>query len=456
MIALSTVYISLIVKKYGDKPFIGIPVRNRKDETEGTDQIFFDWFTYSQVHIMANNFSKSLVELGLLKIKQYHEFSMKSLGIICRNSLEWVISDLSCWNLGGTLIPISYSFDEDVMAFEINKAELEVIVIEKIILEKIKNIITQKKVTIIKTLIIFDKSFQSEESFIDDLGIKIYSFQDLIKRGELLPDKIFEGSDKNTPLTVSFTCGSTGMQKGVIISHKNICAQVGALKLLKMVNLKSFTTHLSYLSLSQIYERISFYTSMVTGKAIAFGSGNFNTLQDELKTVKPGIFLTTPKILYKLYFKIKNSIANQTSVKKQTYKNALETKRNNFRKYGEYTHSYIDKTVLNQITDILGGNVKIIITGTSNMNLKIKEYLILHFCCPIIECYGLTEATGIILLTDKNDLYSHLGAPPVPSCEVKLIKVPASSLISLDKSKFIGEICVKTEAQCLGYINDLE
>ena len=57
-------------------------------------------------------------------------------------------------------------------------------------------------------------------------------------------------------------------------------------------------------------------------------------------------------------------------------------------------HSCYDKVVFKKIKALLGGKVKVILTGSAPLAKEVGEFLKISFCVPIVEGYGQTEATA--------------------------------------------------------------
>lgn len=104
----------------------------------------------------------------------------------------------------------------------------------------------------------------------------------------------------------------------------------------------------------------------------------------------------------------------------------------------------------------LGGNVRIIITGSAPISPKVLESLKVMFSCPIVEGYGQTEATALEFTTLPEDGSSgHIGGP-LPHNEFKLVDVPELDYFSKDTDsegnlKPRGEIWVRGANVIPGY-----
>ncbi len=78
-----------------------------------------------------------------------------------------------------------------------------------------------------------------------------------MKEGRLLPDASFDEVTHDTCYTFSYTSGTTGMPKGVMLSHRNFVANIESMtKFDGTFNLYETDTYISYLPLAHVMERL--------------------------------------------------------------------------------------------------------------------------------------------------------------------------------------------------------
>ena len=56
--------------------------------------------------------------------------------------------------------------------------------------------------------------------------------------------------------------------------------------------------------------------------------------------------------------------------------------------YATYDYKFYDSIVCNKFKAILGGNVRLMATGSAPIAVEVLNVLKVCFCCPIIEGYG--------------------------------------------------------------------
>lgn len=70
---------------------------------------------------------------------------------------------------------------------------------------------------------------------------------------------------------------------------------------------------------------------------------------------------------------------------------------------GGFTHCCYDKLVFSKVKALLGGRVKLMLTGSAPIAGDVLDFLKIAFCCPIAEGYGMTEGTGGSCITFMDD-----------------------------------------------------
>ena len=102
------------------------------------------------------------------------------------------------------------------------------------------------------------------------------------------------------------------------------------------------------------------------------------------------------------------------------------------------------KKEFQEIHNMLGGNVKLFISGAASLDSQIEEKFRL-LGINIVQGYGLTETSPVIGIGTKK--YHKIGSigKTVPSVEAKIVDV---------NKEGIGELVVKGPSIMLGYYNN--
>ena len=95
--------------------------------------------------------------------------------------------------------------------------------------------------------------------------------------------------------TICYTSGTTGIPKGVIITNQNIIASVAGC-LDTGLYVTSESRYLSYLPLAHVLERLLHLPLLQEGGRIGFYQGSTLTILDDMKTLRPTVFTSVPRL----------------------------------------------------------------------------------------------------------------------------------------------------------------
>ena len=101
----------------------------------------------------------------------------------------------------------------------------------------------------------------------------------------------------------------------------------------------------------------------------------------------------------------------------------------------------------------VGGNVRLVITGSAPLKGNVITFLRSAMGCVIVEGYGLTECVAPACLTVQGDPSPDHVGPPLPCNNIKLEDIPDMEYWT---HKSQGEVCIKGANVFLGYYRDPE
>ncbi len=377
-----------------------------KNEEEGINGI-----TYSELKKDAESLGTALIyELNLKD---------KKTAIMGENSYCWCLSYLALTGGVGVAVPL----DKDLPAEEIGNivsfAGIDCIICDGKSAEKIlaDRYLTNRDIKIICTENVKGTVF----------------FDDLLRKGENL---IAEGNrdyfsakiQKEKMTVLLFTSGTTGMAKGVMLSHENLISDLICVS--KRVKIDENDLALSFLPLHHTYEAIAFLMIIYSGGTIAF-SGSIRTLKEDFAFYRPTVFVTVPLLLEKIHKRIITSIEKQGKRKKVQFFSVISSAVSEDKR----------RKIFSDVHAFFGGRLNKIVVGAAALQKEVAEDFSM-FGIPIIIGYGLTECSPIVICNSPENLTPDTIGKPLEGVEVKIE--------SLDE-KGIGELCVKGPMVMLGY-----
>ena len=390
-------------EKYGEK--IAYKIRQENEYKE---------ITHSEVRKMVDGLGTKLIDMGLKD---------KRIAVIGENRYEWEIAYLSIVCGTGTVVPLDKSLPENELESLIERSKAEAIICSQKYVEILKK--TKLKYIISMDLENDNDGIISQKRLISE-GIQ------LVKSGDTSFTNVKIDNEKMSIML--FTSGTTSISKAVALSHKNICSNL--MDISSILDVNSSDVFLSFLPLHHVFEcTVGFLFSLYVGAETVFCDG-IRHIPENLAEYKVSVMASVPAIYERLFKIIKKHLEKQGKVEQiledeEKYKDSSMEKK---------------KEVFKEIHDLLGGNIKLFISGAASLEPSIEEkFRRLGF--NMVQGYGLTETSPVVAIGNKK--YHKTGSigKCVPSDEVKLLDVNKDG---------IGELAVKGPNVMLEYYENKE
>ncbi|MGI6752051.1 MAG: AMP-dependent synthetase/ligase [Anaerovoracaceae bacterium] len=379
--------------------------------------------TYGHAKDDVDALGTALVSMGLKE---------KKISIIGENGYEWAIAYLAIVCGTGVAVPLDKELSASELEQLVKEAQVECVFCSPKFEKTFKEMRDSGK-TQLRTVICTGEPKEEQ----------VLSFWDIVNRGrELLRqgnrDFIDALIDRDVMGVILFTSGTTGVSKGVMLSHGNLVEELMSTPTL--MNVEPTDIFFSVLPVHHTYEcTCGFLMPLYKGASIAYCEG-LRYIVKNLAEVQPTIFLGVPLIFENLYKKIWS----------QARKSGMESKLKTILKINRKTKKIgldLVPILLKKITSVFGGRMRVMISGGAAIDPAILEG-IAEFGITTLQGYGLTECAPICALNpDKGMKQDSAGYPP-PGFGIKIHNP--------DPETGIGEICACGGNIMLGYYNNEE
>ncbi len=346
-----------------------------------------------------------------------------------KNSPDWAIAYFSILFAGAVIVPIDNQMHADRCMKLSEFAKVKFAICDFDVLEKMKNIGGEWYSSLLGTAMLKGK---------DDNYVKFSEVE-----GPRLESKV-EVSE-NDYAAILFTSGTTGNEKGAILTHKSITSNVyqaaNEIKYLtdKEVFYALLPLHHSYCCTTVLLESVKF------GAECLFGHGIIvSRMIADMKMGKVTVFMGIPL----LYNKVIAGIMKQVKAKGAFTYGLVKTLMaiNGWCKqhFGKSPFKgFFNKKIVSQVGL---DHSKLLICGAGPLSpVVFKQYQQLGL--DFLQGYGLTEASPVVTLN------------PPEHFKVESIGHPLAfiDMIIADKdADGVGEIRIKGPNNCLGYLDDEE
>jgi len=329
------------------------------------------------------------------------------VAIFAQNSIEWMLTDIAIMSIGGVSVPIYATNTTKQAAYVINDAKIDLVFsgdIEQF--QKSLEIVNNKQ-SKLKNII----TFNNELEITDHVTQHLSSFIDIEHSNKLINEfkKRFSNVTLTDLATLIYTSGTTGEPKGVMLTHANF---VSTFKIHdKYLSTLTDKDHsLCFLPLSHVFERTWTLYCMHRGLKVSFLS-NPKLIIETLKTIKPTLFCTVPRVYEKVYNEIQNKLETASKTKKAIFKWSVEqggiyqnflNQKKTVPLITKLKKTIANKLVLNKIKAILGSNIKMSPTAGAPLSKEIQSFMIATGI-PVTMGYGLTETTASVTAFPVNN-----------------------------------------------------
>lgn len=154
-------------------------------------------------------------------------------------------------------------------------------------------------------------------------------------------------------VTISYTSGTTGDPKGVVLTNRNFTRAIISNALGANIGLIGTEWRfLSYLPLSHIYERFLQLLVIYCDGTIGFTTGDTLRLLEDAQIIKPHYMPGVPRIFNRLHAAIKAQM-DAGGLKGALLTRAVNTKLAAWKEKGQVTHAVYDALVFRKVSNIL-------------------------------------------------------------------------------------------------------
>ncbi len=248
--------------------------------------------SYAKVYDEVITFALGLQSIGIERNTH--------VALISDNRKEWLISDLGILTLGAADVPRGTDSTGNEIRYIVSFAECSHGVFEN--MNQLKKVIEKvDEVPLLKTAIIFDNFTEENEKIAKDAGITLYSFEQVMAKGaEIGLDKkatieaIADSITGDDLATIIFTSGTTGVPKGVMLTHRNYMVQLEVVH--NALPCKEGDMWLSILPVWHSFERIVQYIIIAQNAGIAYSKPVGSIMLADMTVIKPQWVCGVPRI----------------------------------------------------------------------------------------------------------------------------------------------------------------
>ncbi len=388
----------------------------------------FEAITWKEVFGLAGRWQAALVREGLMPGDR--------VAVALKNCLEWVLFDLASLGLGLVTVPLfandrpensAFILRQTGSRFALIEEEEQWLGIEEVDdhLPRIERIVTLHRLSKPNAYssastdeVTTRTGARTPQGGSDEAYVHGLSNTDSSRNSRLselsawLPEKsgeyIVNCRESTDMATIVYTSGTTGMPKGVMLSHANILEN--AFACLQRDSIYPDDLFLSFLPLSHTFERtVGYYIPMMAGACVAYVR-SIDKLSQDLLEVRPTILISVPRIYERIHKAIMAGLEEKSGLARFLFCRTVNTGWKRFLRLqgrGGWTPQlllwpFLKRIVANRVIARLGGRLRQSISGGAPLAIPIARVFI-GLGLNLLQGYGLTETSPVLAVNTTDD-----------------------------------------------------
>ena len=396
--------------------------RENREQPAVTDYFKKETFSYFEL-------AQEIAKLHLI----FEEAGVRrgdKIALIGRNNPRWCIAYIATITYGAVIVPILQDFNANDVHHIINHSDSILLFCGDLYWDAIETD-TIENVRAVFSLTDFHCIYERNGHSLQEFRKSIDKhFQKRYPHGFTIENIQYPTIDNDSVAVLSYTSGTTGFSKGVMLTVNNLTGNV-VFGLRSKLHYKGSRVF-SFLPLAHAFGcAFDFLTALAAGTHITL-LGKIPSpkiLIEAMQEVKPNLICIVPLILEKIYRKQIKPMLDKSMLKLAVRIPLID--------------STIYASICNKLTESFGGEFTQMIVGGAPLNSEVENFL-RKIKFRFTVGYGLTECAPLISYTYYTDF--------IPtSCGRVIQGFMEAKIDSPDPEHIPGEICVRGENVMKGY-----
>ncbi|MBU2755495.1 long-chain fatty acid--CoA ligase [Acidithiobacillus sp. CV18-2] len=322
--------------------------------------------------------------------------------LMAANSVDWAILDFAILSIGAVTVPLYASLGAREIHYVLGDCSPSVILLQN--------------QEIYSRLEPAAWGVAPGHVFLQEAAAGLADWQDLDTLGgdEEAPAFPADPLRRQDLASIVYTSGTTGWPKGVMLSHGNFLSNIEGF--LHLVPLRAGQRLLSVLPLSHVFERATgHFGGYLLGLETAYAERPDTVLRD-LATTHPDLLIAVPRIFQVLYERTLRTLNDRHDWLGKFLRQGMGLEGKTAAHWQQATSSYL---LRKQLRKKLGGRLQYFVSGGAALDPTIAQFF-LRLDLPILEGYGMTEASPVIAANPLNAIHPGSVGKPLPNLELRI------------------------------------
>lgn len=415
-----------VSQKYPD-----IPAQMTRISKEGD----FETVTYKELYDNSQAFAGGLLALGTVRGEK--------VGLISDNRKEWEQADMGIMTIGACDVPRGCDASEKDLKYILSFTEVKTCIVEnEFQIRKILNV--KDEIPTLKRFIIFEEPTENEVKLCKEAKIDLLRFYDVVEDGkkynEKNPGKVeaeIEVGQWDDIAAIIFTSGTTGVPKGVTLSHGNFITQLDELQ--ERIYLKPAERAICVLPVWHVFQRLVEYVIISQAAVLCYSKPIGSILLPDMLALNPTLLPAVPRVFEAVYEGITKKMRRTGGIVEALFNfftaiaichSWMNRKmfRKNFMTHNEFTPGYWllfiipwlllypwkllgNVLVFKKVKAMLGTNFRAGVAGGGAYPKAIDQFF-WALGINVVEGYGMTETAPVVAVRPVDaPIFGCIGTP---------------------------------------------
>ncbi|NCC99240.1 MAG: long-chain fatty acid--CoA ligase [Bacteroidia bacterium] len=356
------------------------------------------------------------------------------IALIGRNTPNWTITYVAVVTYGAVIVPILQDFNPNDVHHIVNHSESTMLFCS----DKVWDTLEEEKMD--KLIAVFSLNdfrciHQKDGEYIQKImNLLTDNFNKLYPQGYKQEHVKYAERDNAELAMISYTSGTTGFSKGVMISGNALAGNITFG--IRTHLLEKGDKVLAFLPLAHAYGMaFDFLTATCVGSHTYLLNKipSPKVLMKAFEEIKPKVIFTVPLIMEKIYRKQLQPALNKMSMRLALSIPLLDDK--------------IYQQINKKLNEAFGNEFREVVIGGAPLNKEVEDFL-RKIGFKFTVGYGMTECAPLICYSPHDKF--------IPYSASKILDIMEIMIDSEDPYNIVGEICVRGENVMSGYYKNVE
>jgi long-chain acyl-CoA synthetase len=346
-----------------------------------------------------------------------------AVALLARSRAEWVQADFAILSAGCVCIPIYPTYTPEQIAYLVNDSGATTLFVEDPA-QLAKVLEARARMPALERIVVMEGYEGRDPAILDWQGLRALGHDRRLALQPLLADRLARGRPEDVA-TIVYTSGTTGPPKGVIQTHGNHMAALGAAA--EVAPVRAGDVHLLFLPLAHSFARLEAFMGVCLGLTTAFAEG-LDRLGENIREVRPHFIVGVPRVFEKVHARILGDVEAAPAIRRKLFHWAMGVGRavSGLTMAGQpvprrrrLERRLAHRLVFSRLHEALGGRLRFAVSGGAPLSPEIAAFF--HAAgILILEGYGLTESCPVLAFNRADRFRFGSVGQPVPGVELRL------------------------------------